>query len=123
MRRGLWFLAGTAAGVYATAKVRRAAEAFTVDGLHDRLTGWFAGARVLGDEIDAGRRVKETELRERLSLGPHGSLGAGPDNVRQLTAVRRDGAERSEPDRPEGPPPHELPVTESTPTPRKKGEG
>jgi hypothetical protein len=66
----LWFAAGTVAGVYATAKARRAAEALTVDGIHDRLTGWFAGARVLGDELRAGTTEKETELRTRLSLGP-----------------------------------------------------
>ncbi|WP_162529857.1 DUF6167 family protein [Nocardioides caldifontis] len=65
-----WFVAGAAAGVYATTKVRRAAEALTVDGVHDRLTGWFAGARVLADEVRTGAAVKETELRERLSLVP-----------------------------------------------------
>jgi hypothetical protein len=87
MRRGLWFVAGTAAGVYATAKARRAAESLTVDGLHDRLTGWFAGARVLRDEVEAGRREKETELRARLALGPDGQA---PSNVRQLTSTPRE---------------------------------
>ena len=77
--RPLWFAAGAAAGVYATAKVRRAAEALTVDGIHDRLTGWFAGARVLQEELLAGMAEKETELRTRLAVGPH------EDNVRQLT--------------------------------------
>jgi hypothetical protein len=77
--RPLWFAAGAAAGVYATAKVRRAAEALTVDGINDRLTGWFAGARVLHQELRAGMTEKETELRTRLAFGPHG------DNVRQLT--------------------------------------
>jgi hypothetical protein len=79
--RGLWFVAGTAAGVYATAKARRAAEALTVDGIHDRLTGWFAGARVLRDELRAGAAEKETELRTRLGLPPDGE-------VRQLTSGR-----------------------------------
>lgn len=77
--RPLWFAAGAAAGVYATAKIRRAAEALTVDGIHDRLTGWFAGARVLHEELVAGMAEKETELRTRLAVGPH------EDNVRQLT--------------------------------------
>ncbi len=79
--RGFWFVAGTAAGVYATAKARRAAEAVTVDGVHDRLTGWFAGARVLRDELRAGTVEKETELRARLTLVPDGE-------VRQLTSGR-----------------------------------
>jgi Family of unknown function (DUF6167) len=70
--RVVWFVAGTAAGVYATAKARRAAEALTVDGVHDRLTGWFAGARVLRDEARAGMTEKETELRARLVVVPDG---------------------------------------------------
>jgi hypothetical protein len=84
--RAIWFVAGTAAGVYATAKARRAAEALTLDGVHDRLTGWFAGARVLGEELRAGTAEKETELRARLSLVP--GDGAGRSEVRQLTAGR-----------------------------------
>ena len=82
--RGIWFVAGTAAGVYATAKARRAAEALTVDGVHDRLTGWFAGARVLADELRTGTVEKETELRARLSLVPDGSS----EGARQLTSAR-----------------------------------
>jgi hypothetical protein len=80
--RGLWFVAGTAAGVYATSKARRAAESLTVEGIHDRLTGWFAGARVLADEVRAGTAEKETELRARLSLVPDGDSGG----LRQLTS-------------------------------------
>ncbi len=86
-RSGSW--PGAAAGVYASTKARRAAEALTVDGLHDRFTGWFAGARVLHEELRAGASEKETELRERLALGPHGRW-AGPDNVRRLTARAPD---------------------------------
>ena len=37
MRRGLWFVAGAGAGIYAMVRGRRAAEALTVDGLSDRL--------------------------------------------------------------------------------------
>ena len=66
--RTMWFVAGTVAGVYAGARVRRVAEAVTVDGIHDRLTGWFAGAAVLQEELRAGMEEKETELRDRLQL-------------------------------------------------------
>jgi hypothetical protein len=83
--RALWFAAGTAAGVYATTKARRAAEALTVDGIHDRLTGWFAGARVLRDELRSGAQDKETELRGRLAVVPDES----DENVRQLTGHRQ----------------------------------
>lgn len=91
MSRGLWFVAGTAAGVYATTKARRAAEALTVDGIHDRLSGWFAGARVIRDEVRAGFVEKEHDLRARLSDLNNAeqeqaalSSTATPDNVRSL---------------------------------------
>ncbi len=83
--RVFWFVAGTAAGVYATAKIRHAAEAMTVDGLHDRLTGWFAGARVLQDEVRAGMAEKETDLRTRLAVVPDGGAP-------KLTGVARPQA-------------------------------
>ena len=70
--RAVWFLAGGAAGVYATSRVRRVAEALSYDGVHDRLTGWFAGARVVRDELKAGIAEKETELLDRLALGAEG---------------------------------------------------
>ena len=89
--RALWFVAGTAAGVYATTKVRRAAEALTVDGIHDRLTGWFAGARVLGEELRAGTLEKETELRTRMALVPD-----EPDNVLQLEGRRHRGIDTND---------------------------
>ena len=72
MRRGLWFVTGAGAGVYAMIRGRRAAEALTVDGLRDRLRGLEVGARLFRDEVAQGRVDKETELRERYGLVPHG---------------------------------------------------
>ena len=89
--RAFWFAAGTAAGVYATTKARRAAEALTVDGIHDRLTGWFAGARVLGEEMRAGYLDKETELHSRMALVPDET-----DNVRQLAGHRQRAIDQSD---------------------------
>ena len=80
--RTFWFVAGGAVGVYASTRTRRVAEALTVDGLHDRLTGWFAGARVLREEFEAGRAEKESELRDRLSLAPSGGV-SGPHRLTQ----------------------------------------
>lgn len=73
MRRGLWFLAGAGAGVYGVVRGRRAAEALTVDGLRDRWHGVELGARMLRDEVAQGRAEKETELRSRYGLLPHGT--------------------------------------------------
>lgn len=90
--RTFWFVAGTAAGVYAGGRARRAAEALTVDGVHDRLTGWFAGAAVLRDEARAGMADKEAELRERLQMPAAGAraITAGPEEQRgHVAPVRR----------------------------------
>ncbi len=73
MRRGFWFVAGAGAGVYAMVRGRRAAEALTVDGLRDRLSGLEVAARMFRDEVAQGRVEKETELRERYGLVPHGT--------------------------------------------------
>ena len=73
MARSLWFVAGAGAGVYAMTRARRAAEALTADGLRDRLSGLGVGVRLFRDEVAAGRAEKETDLRERMGLVPHGT--------------------------------------------------
>ena len=72
MNRGLWFVAGAGAGIYAVIRGRRAAEALTIDGLQDRLNGLAVGARMFRDEVAQGKAEAQTELRERFSLAPHG---------------------------------------------------
>jgi hypothetical protein len=72
MKSGLWFIAGAGAGIYAVVRGRRAAEALTVDGIQDRLNGLAVGARMFRDEVATGRAEKETALRERFSIAPHG---------------------------------------------------
>ncbi|MCX6395220.1 MAG: DUF6167 family protein [Propionibacteriales bacterium] len=75
MRRGFWFVAGAGAGVYVVVKARRAAEAFTPDGLRDRLEGLQVGAQLFAEEVRAGMSEREAELRERFALlDPHRAL-------------------------------------------------
>ena len=71
MNRGLWFVAGAGAGIYAMIRGRRAAEAMTADGLHDRMEALFLGARLFRDEVAQGTAARETELRERFGVLPH----------------------------------------------------
>lgn len=66
MSRGLWFVAGAGAGVYAMVRGRRAAEVLTYDGLHDRLGALALGARMFRDEVAQGRAEAETQVRARL---------------------------------------------------------
>lgn len=68
MRRGVWFVAGAAAGVYGMVKVRRVAEVFTADGLRDRANAAGLGARMFRAEFQHGRAEAETELRERFEV-------------------------------------------------------
>jgi hypothetical protein len=53
-------------------RARRLAEVFTAEGLHDRWLALGLGARMLRDEVAQGQAEKETELRERFGLPPHG---------------------------------------------------
>ncbi|MGZ4437104.1 MAG: DUF6167 family protein [Nocardioides sp.] len=68
MSRALWFVAGAGAGAYALTRARRAAEAFTPDGLADRLAGLALGAHLFGEEVRAGMAEKEKDVRERLAV-------------------------------------------------------
>lgn len=79
MSRGIWFVAGAAAGVYAMVRGRRAAEALTADGLRDRWHALGAGARVLREEIAVAKAEKEAELRARLAArsGVPDQIGGG----------------------------------------------
>jgi hypothetical protein len=84
--RGLWFVAGAGAGIYAVNRARRVAEAFTPDGLRDRASGLAAASRVFAHEVATGRQERETQLREQLGLLPdrgiehyRGALPPGSD--------------------------------------------
>jgi hypothetical protein len=79
MSRGLWFVAGAGAGVYAVVKARRAAEAFTPEGIRDRVAGLGVGAHLFAEELRTGMSEKEIELRER--------LGWALDGPPELTAA------------------------------------
>jgi hypothetical protein len=58
-------------------RARRAAEAFTPDGLRDRVAGLGVGAHLFADEVRTGMAERETELRERLGLALDGPLELG----------------------------------------------
>jgi hypothetical protein len=87
MARSLWFVAGAGAGVYVMSRARRAAEAVSADGLRDRLSGLGVGMRMFRDEVAAGQAEKETQLRERMGLAPHGIAEL---TTRQTAHIDRD---------------------------------
>jgi hypothetical protein len=84
VRRGFWFVAGAGAGVYVVIRARRAAEAFTPEGLRDRVAGLSVGAHLFAEEVRTGMAERETELRERLGLGVDGPLQLAPGEAGHL---------------------------------------
>lgn len=78
MSRALWFVAGAATSAYAITKARRAAEAFTPEGVRDRLAALSLGAQLFGDEVRTAAAAKETDLRERLGLVADRTPALGP---------------------------------------------
>lgn len=96
--RSLWFVAGAGAGVYVVVRARRAAEALTPEGLHDRLAGLSVGWHLFSDEVRAGMSEKETELRERLLFGLDGPPALPPGSSTQLPAYSPGAHRREESD-------------------------
>jgi hypothetical protein len=86
VNRGIWFVAGAGAGVYAMSKARRLAETFTPEGLRDRMAGLGLGAHLFADELRAGMAEKETELRGRLGW----TLDGGARELSSSTTEREN---------------------------------
>jgi hypothetical protein len=82
--RAAWFVAGAGAGVYAVRRAKRAAEVLTAEGLADRMAGWSLGAHLFGEEVRAGMQEKETELRRRMGMAPHGLDGLDQRATQQI---------------------------------------
>ena len=99
MRRGVWFAAGAATGVYGVVRIRRFLEIFTADGLRDRVGAAFVGARMMREEFAQGMTDAETDLRERYELAAakeravQAADGRRGDN-RELPAGQREPDEK-----------------------------
>ena len=96
MSRGLWFLTGAGAGIYAALRGRRLAEALTAEGLGDRLHALALGSRLFAEDVAAGSAEMESQLRGRLDVVPHGSPQiASPDGTTDTAtdeATDKDGS-------------------------------
>lgn len=89
MRRTFWFVAGAATSAYAITKARRAAEAFTPEGLRDRFAGLSLGAQLFNEELRTEMAARETELRERLGLGLDGRTEIDAASAAPLQLTRK----------------------------------
>lgn len=61
--RLVWFVAGTAAGVYGSVKARRAAHRLSMPGLIDQAAALGTGVRAFRQEMAEGKNAKEHQLR------------------------------------------------------------
>ncbi|KQX75635.1 MULTISPECIES: DUF6167 family protein [Aeromicrobium] len=68
--RLVWFVAGTAAGVYTSVKARRAAYRLSAPGVVDQAAALGTGWRELSAEVREGMRVREQQIAHRLSELP-----------------------------------------------------
>lgn len=73
MNRVLWFIAGSAAGVVATTKARRAAYRLSVPGLVDQASALGVGVRAFSAEMRTGMAAKESTLRHQALDAPAGT--------------------------------------------------
>lgn len=99
MRRGFWFAAGAGAGIYVSLRARRVAEAFTSDGISDRISALQLGGRLLREDIAVGAAQKEAELRERIaeSAGLVAALRASPTSGAAALPVATNQPQEKDP--------------------------
>lgn len=64
--RVVWFVAGTAAGVYASAKARRAAHRLSMPGIADQAAALGLGLRELAGEVRDGMEAKQRHVVDDL---------------------------------------------------------
>lgn len=65
--RLLWFVAGSAAGVYASIKARRAAYRMSMPGLVDQAAALGTGVRAFADEVRDGMSTAERRFAGELA--------------------------------------------------------
>lgn len=68
--RVVWFVAGSAAGLYASVKARRAAYRLSTPGLVDQAAALGLGWRAFSSELRDGMETRERDIARELS-GDH----------------------------------------------------
>lgn len=68
MKRILWFIIGTAVGVYAVTRLKKRAQVLAPESLQQSAEKMASAIRHFGDEVRAGMAERETELRDALGI-------------------------------------------------------
>ncbi len=88
--RIVWFVAGSAAGVYATAKARRTAYRLSIPGLLDQAAALGLGWRAFNEELRDGMETRERDVVRELS-------GSTPFDVSPTNALSLDAQQIATP--------------------------
>ncbi|MET0930167.1 MAG: DUF6167 family protein [Aeromicrobium sp.] len=81
--RIVWFVAGSATGVYTAVKARRAAYRLSTPGIVDQAAALGLGWRAFSSELRDGMQAREHEIVHRLTADPAPSslsLDQAPDD-------------------------------------------
>jgi hypothetical protein len=68
VKRILWFIIGTAVGVYAVTRLKKRAQVLAPESLQQSAEKMASAIRHFGDEVRAGMAERETELRDALGI-------------------------------------------------------
>ncbi|MDX6292819.1 MAG: hypothetical protein QOH50_1894 [Kribbellaceae bacterium] len=68
MKRLIWFVIGTAVGVYAVTRLKKKAQVLAPESLQASAEKMASAIRHFGDEVRAGMAERETELRDALGI-------------------------------------------------------
>jgi F0F1-type ATP synthase membrane subunit a len=68
VKRILWFIIGTAVGVYAVTRLKKRAQVLAPESLQQSAEKVASAIRHFGDEVRAGMAERETELRDALGI-------------------------------------------------------
>jgi len=68
VRRLIWFVIGTLAGIWLVTRLKKKAQVLTPQGVQNSVDKLAGAVRHFGDEVRAGMDQREAELREALGL-------------------------------------------------------
>jgi F0F1-type ATP synthase membrane subunit a len=68
VKRLIWFVIGTAVGVYAVTRLKKKAQVLAPESLQASAEKMASAIRHFGDEVRAGMAERETELRDALGI-------------------------------------------------------
>jgi F0F1-type ATP synthase membrane subunit a len=68
VKRLIWFVIGTAVGIYAVTRLKKKAQVLAPESLQASAEKMASAIRHFGDEVRAGMAERETELRDALGI-------------------------------------------------------